>query len=156
MTYESFTLHEMSPACGAIIEDIDLSQDLTNRQFDEIHEVPPPHDRAEPFATDVASRSDGRYARQAGEPDGRDNANRPVVLAPVGALQLLHSRRVRAIHRTSVSAMPLRGTLRTHATLAEFSTRAPVPIQYMGRPVLLRRGTGPAFRPPRAAETTVS
>jgi len=37
MTYESFTLHEMSPACGAIIEDIDLSRDLTNRQFDEIH-----------------------------------------------------------------------------------------------------------------------
>jgi taurine dioxygenase len=39
MTYESFTLHEMSPACGAIIEGIDLSQDLTNRQFDEIHEA---------------------------------------------------------------------------------------------------------------------
>ncbi|MEK9833027.1 MAG: TauD/TfdA family dioxygenase [Rhodospirillaceae bacterium] len=36
MTFESFDLHEMSPACGAIIEGIDLSQDLTNRQFDEI------------------------------------------------------------------------------------------------------------------------
>jgi len=39
MSYESFTLHEMSPACGAIIEGIDLAQDLTNRQFDEIHEA---------------------------------------------------------------------------------------------------------------------
>ena len=39
MAYESFTLHEMSPACGAIIEGIDLSQELTNRQFDEIHEA---------------------------------------------------------------------------------------------------------------------
>ena len=39
MTYESFTLHEMSPACGAVIEGIDLSQNLTNRQFDEIHEA---------------------------------------------------------------------------------------------------------------------
>jgi taurine dioxygenase len=39
MTYESFDLHEMSPACGAIIEGIDLSQDLTNRQFDEIHQA---------------------------------------------------------------------------------------------------------------------
>ena len=39
MTYESFTLNEMSPACGGIIEGIDLSQDLTNRQFDEIHDA---------------------------------------------------------------------------------------------------------------------
>ncbi len=39
MSYESFTLHEMSPACGGIIEGIDLSQDLSNRQFDEIHEA---------------------------------------------------------------------------------------------------------------------
>ncbi len=39
MAYESFTLHEMSPACGAIIEGIDLSQELSNRQFDEIHEA---------------------------------------------------------------------------------------------------------------------
>ena len=39
MTYESFTLHEMSPACGGIIEGIDLSKDLTNRQFDEIHDA---------------------------------------------------------------------------------------------------------------------
>lgn len=39
MPYESFDLHEMSPSCGAIIEGIDLSQDLTNRQFDEIHEA---------------------------------------------------------------------------------------------------------------------
>ncbi len=39
MSYESFTLHEMSPACGAIIEGIDLSQELSNRAFDEIHEA---------------------------------------------------------------------------------------------------------------------
>jgi taurine dioxygenase len=39
MAYESFDLHEMSPSCGAIIEGIDLSQNLTNRQFDEIHEA---------------------------------------------------------------------------------------------------------------------
>ncbi len=39
MAYESFTLHEMSPACGGIIEGIDLSQELSNRQFDEIHEA---------------------------------------------------------------------------------------------------------------------
>ena len=39
MAYEGFDLHEMSPACGAIIEGIDLSQDLTNRQFDEIHQA---------------------------------------------------------------------------------------------------------------------
>lgn len=39
MSYESFDLHEMSPACGGIIEGIDLSKDLTNRQFDEIHQA---------------------------------------------------------------------------------------------------------------------
>jgi taurine dioxygenase len=39
MAYESFTLHEMAPACGAIIEGIDLSKDLTNRQFDELHDA---------------------------------------------------------------------------------------------------------------------
>ena len=39
MTYDSFMLNEMSPACGGIIEGIDLSKDLTNRQFDEIHEA---------------------------------------------------------------------------------------------------------------------
>lgn len=39
MSYESFTLHEMSPACGGIIEGIDIAKDLTNRQFDEIHEA---------------------------------------------------------------------------------------------------------------------
>lgn len=37
MTYTSISVAEMSPACGAIIEDIDLSQELTNQQFDEIH-----------------------------------------------------------------------------------------------------------------------
>jgi len=37
MNYESINVTEMSPACGAIIEGIDLSKDLTNRQFDEIH-----------------------------------------------------------------------------------------------------------------------
>ena len=39
MAYETINVTEMSPACGAIIEGIDLSQDLTNRQFDEIHEA---------------------------------------------------------------------------------------------------------------------
>ena len=39
MTYGTINVEEMSPACGAIIEGIDLSQDLTNRQFDEIHEA---------------------------------------------------------------------------------------------------------------------
>lgn len=39
MAYESFTLHEMSPACGGLIEGVDLSKDLTNRQFDEIHDA---------------------------------------------------------------------------------------------------------------------
>ncbi len=38
MAYETIQVDEMSPACGAIIEDIDLSQDLTNRQIDEIHQ----------------------------------------------------------------------------------------------------------------------
>lgn len=37
MNYETINVTEMSPACGAVIEDLDLSQDLTNRQFDEIH-----------------------------------------------------------------------------------------------------------------------
>jgi taurine dioxygenase len=39
MGYETITVEEMSPACGAIIEGVDLSQDLTNRQFDEIHQA---------------------------------------------------------------------------------------------------------------------
>lgn len=39
MAYETINVTEMSPACGAIIEGINLSQDLTNRQFDEIHEA---------------------------------------------------------------------------------------------------------------------
>lgn len=39
MAYETINVTDMSPACGAIIEGIDLSQDLTNRQFDEIHEA---------------------------------------------------------------------------------------------------------------------
>ncbi len=39
MAYESFDLKEMSPACGAIIEGIDLSRDLTNLQFGEVHEA---------------------------------------------------------------------------------------------------------------------
>jgi alpha-ketoglutarate-dependent taurine dioxygenase len=37
VTYESIQVDEMSPACGAIIEGLDLSAELTNRQFDEIH-----------------------------------------------------------------------------------------------------------------------
>ena len=34
---ETIQADEMSPACGAIIEGLDLSGELTNRQFDEIH-----------------------------------------------------------------------------------------------------------------------
>ena len=37
MNYETISVTEMSPACGAIVEGLDLSQDPTNRQFDEIH-----------------------------------------------------------------------------------------------------------------------
>ena len=37
MAPESFDLYEMSPSCGAIIEGIDLSNDLNERQFNEIH-----------------------------------------------------------------------------------------------------------------------
>ena len=39
MNYESFSLSEMTPACGGIIEGIDLSKELSNFQFDEIHEA---------------------------------------------------------------------------------------------------------------------
>ena len=37
MSVASISVSEMSPACGAIIDGVDLSNDLTNRQFDEIH-----------------------------------------------------------------------------------------------------------------------
>ena len=37
MSYESISVEEMVPACGAIINDIDLAKELTNQQFDEIH-----------------------------------------------------------------------------------------------------------------------
>ena len=30
---------EMSPACGAIIEDLDLTNDLTSQQFDELYKI---------------------------------------------------------------------------------------------------------------------
>ncbi len=39
MAYETIQVDKMSPACGAIIEGIDLATALTNRQFDEIHEA---------------------------------------------------------------------------------------------------------------------
>ncbi|MBO6785118.1 MAG: TauD/TfdA family dioxygenase [Alphaproteobacteria bacterium] len=39
MTYETIDVQEMSPACGAIVEGTDLSQELTNRQFDEIYDA---------------------------------------------------------------------------------------------------------------------
>ena len=39
MSYDSITVSKMSPACGAIIEDVDLSGELTNQQFDEIHDA---------------------------------------------------------------------------------------------------------------------
>ena len=37
MPYQPVNIIEMSPACGAIIEDLNLSNGLTNRQFDEIY-----------------------------------------------------------------------------------------------------------------------
>ena len=37
MTYETINVQDMSPACGAIVEGFDLSKELTNREFDEIH-----------------------------------------------------------------------------------------------------------------------
>lgn len=37
MNYMTIQVDEMSPACGAIIEGLDLSAELTNRQYDEIH-----------------------------------------------------------------------------------------------------------------------
>ncbi|NND49915.1 MAG: taurine dioxygenase [Rhizobiales bacterium] len=37
MSYETISVTSMAPACGAIIEGVDLSGDVTNRQFDEIH-----------------------------------------------------------------------------------------------------------------------
>lgn len=39
MAYESITVHNMSPACGGIIEGVNLSGELSNRQFDEIHQA---------------------------------------------------------------------------------------------------------------------
>ena len=37
MAYESIFLENLAPACGSIIEGVDLGSDLTNQQFDEIH-----------------------------------------------------------------------------------------------------------------------
>ncbi len=37
MSYDSIELESMSPACGAIIGNVDLTKELTNQQFDEIH-----------------------------------------------------------------------------------------------------------------------
>ena len=37
MSYAAISVSEMAPACGAIIDGIDLSGELTNQQFDEIH-----------------------------------------------------------------------------------------------------------------------
>ncbi|MBN08138.1 MAG: taurine dioxygenase [Rhodospirillaceae bacterium] len=37
MAYESITVENMSPACGAIITGVDLAGGVSNQQFDEIH-----------------------------------------------------------------------------------------------------------------------
>ena len=37
MDYESISVENMAPACGGIIEHVDLSKDITNQQFDEIY-----------------------------------------------------------------------------------------------------------------------
>ena len=39
MPHKPVNIIEMSPACGAIIEDLDLSNGLTNQQFDEIYNI---------------------------------------------------------------------------------------------------------------------
>ena len=68
MTYESFDLHEMSPACGAIIEGIDLSQDLTNRQFDEIHAALLDRTVIVFRGQDITPEQQVAFARRFGEP----------------------------------------------------------------------------------------
>ena len=37
MNYESISVENMAPACGGIIEGVDLAGEITNQQFDEIH-----------------------------------------------------------------------------------------------------------------------
>ena len=39
MPSDTIKITEMSPACGGIIEGVDLSKKLTNRQFDEIYDA---------------------------------------------------------------------------------------------------------------------
>lgn len=39
MTTDSMTIEKMAPACGAIVTGIDLSGELTNQQFDAIHDA---------------------------------------------------------------------------------------------------------------------
>ena len=39
MTHGSLTIHNMSPACGGIVEGVDLSRELSSRQFDQIHDA---------------------------------------------------------------------------------------------------------------------
>jgi len=39
MSYETFNITGMSPACGGIIEGVDLSKVLSNQQFDEIYDA---------------------------------------------------------------------------------------------------------------------
>ena len=68
MTYESFDLHEMSPACGGIIEGIDLSNDLTNRQFDEIHEALLDRTVIVFRDQDITPEQQVAFARRFGEP----------------------------------------------------------------------------------------
>ncbi|MBT3398676.1 MAG: taurine dioxygenase [Rhodospirillaceae bacterium] len=68
MTYESFDLHEMSPACGGVIEGIDLSQNLTNRQFDEIHEALLDRTVIVFRDQDITPEQQVAFARRFGEP----------------------------------------------------------------------------------------
>ena len=37
MTYETLTLHRISPHVGAEVRDIDITRPLTNRQVEELH-----------------------------------------------------------------------------------------------------------------------
>ena len=68
MDYESFTLTEMSAACGGVIEGIDLSKELTNAQFNEIHSAL--LDRTVIIFRDqkISSHQQVAFSRRFGEP----------------------------------------------------------------------------------------
>ena len=68
MDYKTIRVTEMSPACGAIIDGLDLSEKLTNQQFDEIYSAVV--DRVVVVFRDQEISSDQQiaFARRFGEP----------------------------------------------------------------------------------------